>query len=199
MEVYFGHKIAFSLSFLWRKLDSMPDDPPGSQVFGMGIENCEGFLIAYPVGIKDTMPFNDPQAVIDGIHNALADDQALIEVKSGYARGRNHIYSIVKTKKQPSGVQYVLTMDVAGSDGAFHVQGFFDEVGITGQRDAMIYEMKRKDGSVGNDFTGWMADPYDANCQKEYLMNLSELEEYDSMFPSHPLTIAREIARKLPK
>jgi hypothetical protein len=42
---------------------------------------------------------------------------------------------------------------------------------------------------------GWNRDPYDETIKTGFLMNLSEQSEYDSMFPSHPLSLLRELAR----
>ena len=39
---------------------------------------------------------------------------------------------------------------------------------------------------------GWMKDPYDENIDLPYMMNLSEKEEYDKMFPEHPLSRLRK-------
>ena len=143
------------------------------------------------------MPFGNPQEVIQGIHMVLPDDQALIEVGSCDAATANTIYSIIKTKKQTSGVQYTLTMDIATKYGAIHLQGFFDEIGQTGLRDTMVFEKLQKEGVVTNGLEGWMADPYDLDNKKSYLMNLSEREEYDEMFPEHPLSVARSLIKGL--
>ena len=197
MKVDLGQNLSFTISDAWRQLKSMPEDPPGSKVFAMETENCQGFFMAFPTKGEQTMPFDNPQAVIDGIHDALTDNQALIEVKSDSIGKSRIIYSIVKSRKESSGVQYTLTMDIGTDHGAVRLQGFFDEVGATGVRDAVVYEMKRRNGAVDINFEGWMADPYDNDFQKPYLMNLSEHKEFDSMFPQHPLSIARAFAAKI--
>ena len=197
MNVQFGEKLGFTIDDSWQKLNTMPDDPPGTQAYGTATENSECFVLAFPLDIGQTMPFDNPQAVIDGIHSALADDQALIEVKAFSTEKSMIIYSIIKTRGQPTGVQYTLTMDVACQNGAFHIQGFFNETGMTGMRDATVYELKRRDGTVKEGFLGWVADPYDAGYHKTYLMNLSEREEYDTMFPAHPLSVARAFVKKV--
>ena len=197
MKIIFDNNVSIAINDSWQMLQSMPEDPPGTQVFGTATDNCECFFIAYPMGSQSTMPFDNPQEVIEGIHVALADDQALIEVNSGGTAETRTIYSIIKTKKQPAGVQYTLTMDVATQNGAIHLQGFFDEVGRTELRDTAVFEFMLRDGSVTNGFEGWMADPYDLNYQKPYLMNLSEREDYDEMFPAHPLSMARTFINEL--
>lgn len=196
MNIVFDNNVSLVIDDSWQSLKTMPKDPPGTHVFGKATENCKCFIIAHPISVQHTMPFGDPQKIINGVHAALADEQALIEVKSGSTEMGKIVYSIIKTKKQPSGVQYTLTMDMATKSGAVHIQGFFDEAGVTGRRDVIIYELERRNGNVTKDFEGWMIDPYDSSFRRGmYLMNLSELEKYDSMFPQHPLSVARAFIR----
>jgi hypothetical protein len=197
VKITFTDTLTLEINDAWQRLQSTPEDPPESQAYGTATENCQCFLLVFPLDVRQTMPFDNPREVIDGIHNALADDQALIEVKSGNVGENRRIYSIIKTRQQPAGVQYALALDIATRNGAIRVQGFFDESGVTGTRDTVIYEMKRRDGTVGDDFAGWAADPYDSDIQKPYLMNLSEREEFDAMFPQHPLSVARQFVREL--
>ena len=197
MKVDLTKTLNFTISDVWQRVESMPEDPPDSQVYVMETESCQGFFIVFPVGIEQTMPFDNPQAVIEGIHNTLADDQALIEVHSENTGQSRIIYSIIKTHQEPAEVQYTLTLNAATDKEAFHLQGFFDEVGMTGMRDSVVYEMKRKEGSVSDGLVGWMADPYDKDFHRQYMMNLSEREEYDSMFPEHPLSVARQFVREI--
>ena len=44
-----------------------------------------------------------------------------------------------------------------------------------------------------------MKDPYDENIDLPYMMNLSEKEEYDKMFPEHPLSRLRKYLADLEK
>ena len=56
----------------------------------------------------------------------------------------------------------------------------------------------RKDNpivNVNDPFEGWSKDPYDENITTGVLMNQSEKEEYDEMFPGFPLTMCREFVR----
>jgi len=39
---------------------------------------------------------------------------------------------------------------------------------------------------------GWMRDPYDDSIHLPYMMSLSESEEFDKMFPKHPLSRMRK-------
>ena len=86
------------------------------------------------------------------------------------------------------------------AQGALTVQGFFEENGATGVRDSTVYEMCRRDGTVGDaedPFRDWAKDPYDPEYTKGALMNLSEQEKYDEMFPDFPLSMCRELVRSI--
>ena len=128
----------------------------------------------------------------------MSERQGLIEVDTGKtASGADYIYSIVKTLKDPHGVQYTLTYQIVMADEAIHLQGFFDEIGTTGIRDTMIYELYRKEGKLSDNTAEWMQDPYDDGYMKGIRMNLSEKEEFDKSFPEHPLSMARELVTYL--
>ncbi len=72
------------------------------------------------------------------------------------------------------------------------------EGGVTGQRDAVVFELESRKNNVKlteNGVEGWTRYPYDETITEGFLMNLSEQIEYDSMFPTHPLSLLRECAR----
>lgn len=43
---------------------------------------------------------------------------------------------------------------------------------------------------------GWAHDPFD-HSTTGFVMNMSELPDFDEQFPSHPLTMARELLRNI--
>ena len=86
------------------------------------------------------------------------------------------------------------------SEHAVQVEGFFDEMGTTGARDAMVYAMLSKEGKVRvteSGIDGWNADPYDPDYMNGNRMNCSERKEYDKLFPEHPLSEMRRFVREL--
>ena len=177
----------------WQQVETMPEDPPGSTVIMKANEESQCMVLIYL--IEETMPFNNPQAVIDGIHNSIDDDQGLVEVEAPIPN--KCIYSIVKTKMEPSGVQYCLTLHFNLSGKHYNVTGFFSEQGITGKRDTVVYELARRDGIIKSGFEGWAFDPYDNNFNRGFLMNLSENRQFDEMFPLHPLSETRKFIKNL--
>lgn len=174
------------------KMNSMPDDPADSVAYGNECSTMTSFMLLFPISKEEAMPFGKPELIISGIHNSLADNQGLIEVNSGKTKnGTDFIYSIIKSKKQPSGIQYTLRGHFNYNGEPLEILAFFDEAGMTGQRDAVIFEIARRENIVDINMNGWMADPYSADYKKGLLMNLSEQREYDQHFPGHPLTELR--------
>ena len=185
-----------SIPAYYGEMKAQPDDPENAKVFAVCSEHTMCFIRIYTIEEGAAMPLNQ-DAVIQGIHDCLAENQGLIQVECG----KNYIYSIVKTHRgEMGGVQYTLTLDMKSDGCILHVQGFFDEDGMTGIRDTMVLELCHREGLVGKEddfFYGWMSDPYDANYKRGLLMNLSEREEYDEMFPDFPLSLCSELARTL--
>lgn len=91
------------------------------------------------------------------------------------------------------GLQYGLTLDADAGGYAIHAQGFFDEGPMTGIRAAATYSLLRDKGIVDADMSNWAADPYDSTIRQGYLANMGESQEFDELFPEHPLTLARDM------
>lgn len=193
-----GNKgLMISIPECYQRVDSMPDDLEGSVSLMAQTESALCLVTLQEAAPAEVMPFDDPQSVINGIHECLGDDQGLIEVKSGGVDGDRWIYSIVKTLKNldiPEGVQYTLTIDKEYGDDAIHAQGFFDEVGTTGLRDSFVFQQFANTNGFDEANAAWSSDPHDANYDHGILRNKSELDKFDAMFPTHPLTMARELA-----
>ena len=143
------------------------------------------------------MPYEDENAVVAGIHGALGDSQGLVEVKSGTTKNQyRYIYSIVKSKLEPSGMEYILTLHIDMNDYTINIQSYFDEAGMTGLRDTAIMNKMLNEGKITPpNMDGWFRDPYDENYKKGLLMNMSECVEYDAMFPQHPLSEMRNLIK----
>lgn len=185
---------AISLPDYWQELQSLPDDPPGTRVVGQQTEVSEAMVLVSPIGDQGYFMPIDQQAVLQGMRPALAQSgSGLVEADTGTTTsGEPFVYTIVKGRMDPSGVQYTLTLHAQLPE-RIQIQGFFSERGVTGAREAAVLELKRRDGTVTLGevgLEGWMRDPYDPSV-KGFLMNLAETHEYDPMFPGHPLTQAR--------
>ena len=188
----------FSVPGRYQQIDSEPDDPEGSIPLITRTEQAMCFVIAHHIDDSDAMPY-EQETVINAVHGFLQDSQGIIEAESGKLEGKPFVYSIVKNLNTDEdicpGVQYILAMDIAAERGATHFQGQFNEIGTTGMRDSLVFELCRREGlasTTENGFEGWSADPYDPNRTEGALMNLSEAKAFDAMFPEHPLSMARK-------
>ena len=185
----------------YQQVASAPGDPQGSISFMKKTDLAVCLAQYYAIPADMAMPFNSTKEVIDGIHQALGPNQGLIEVMSGVTpAGKKYIFTIVKTGNRPNlpGVQYCLTLQIGFfASRVFYVQGFFDETGFAGDRDASVYAILQNDGKVGPNGEGWVCDPYDPEYKQGLLMNLSEKTDYDGIFPTHALTEARKLATQI--
>ena len=175
--------------------------PPECVAFFTQTPSANCAVQLQPSGRDECMPFDEPQVVIDGIHGALGEKQGLVDVKAGSEKQGRFIYSIVKSQNEPSGMLYILTMDLEVSTHYVRLQGWFNEAGTTGIRDSTVFAMRLK--SNLSDFEriheGWVQDPYDKDFVRGALMNESEKEEFDEAFPDHPLSVARRFASDIVK
>ena len=185
----------------YKKVKSMPNDPPRSISYGLETEGAQVLLTVCPGIREQSKNFENTQMVITGIHDALENDQGLIEVNAGETKAsRKYIYSIVKTVIPEHGVQYCLIMDICYDDFVITLKGFFGENGITGVRDSAVFEFMRKENRIiltESGVTGWSRDPYDPAYTRGIPMNCSESVEYDELFPTHPLSEARRFIQTI--
>ena len=190
-------KSLLNLPMEYKVIEKLPEDPMYSVNYGNNTSNCVSIIHSFPMSAKRTMVYYNVQKIISGIHQSLGENQALIEVNAGKtSQNRQYVYSIVKTLERPSGVQYFMLMHVSYEDIAININGFFVETGITGTRDTMIWELACRQGIVSfKDKSKWMFDPYDKSFNRPYMMNLSEKEEYDELFPDHPLSQCRKFVK----
>ena len=179
----------------YRRLRTLPMDPPESAGYGLEKENAVISLLFSPIDAADAMPFDYPQAVIEGTREALDETQGLVEVGSGKTgAGRKFIYSIVKEAAEDGTVDYTLTLHLAYADRALSVHGFYDETsGVS--RESSVWAMKRKREDAG----AWSADPYDPEYKLGFLRTRAEDREADAFFPDHPLSLLRNFVEFVTK
>lgn len=177
----------------YQKLKTQPGDPSHCTNYGKQTDSALCYVSVFLVNSNEAMDFNDRDGLIEGIHGALAENQALIEVGAGSKGLIQYIYSIVKTLTE-NGVLYTLLIHNNYVSHVVAVRGFFEEYGITGIRDATVFELYRREHP---DFgpEEWAYDPYDANSQAKFKMIVSEQEKYDELFPDHPLSQCRELVK----
>ena len=203
-----GKKETLTLPPQYQKLkQKFPEEigiPKNAVGYGMRTGAASCLLISYPVTEEASMPFGNPQWVIDALHQSMGENEGLIEVVSGMtASGRPYIYDIIKHRiaadnnGYPRGVEYTFNINVRMENSIQFINGSFMEEGTTGIRDSicMAIYSQGKNQSVEEMLKDWFQDPYDPAFHKGFLMNQSERSEFDVNFPSHPLSEARALAR----
>jgi hypothetical protein len=127
---------------------------------------------------------------------AAAVGAAIIEVNITTLDGCLALRQIFKFPQQPHGMTYLGSLHLPFRDFNFMVKVQCHEWGLTGVRDSVILNEAWADGRVPSDaggLHGWMHDPYDPALNNGFHYNLSEASEYDSRFPTHPLTRLRSV------
>lgn len=188
----------------WQPLRSLPDDPPNTQVFGFKYsDGVSGLLMMHTIAPEELMPL-DSQKLIDDLRAGpeVSNGQAgFIGVDvSRTASGNPYVYSLMKIPGDHGGVHYNLTLHLIG-DHPMQIRGHFDQGGLTGTREAVVYEMARRQSMIHDPTTddptgGWAHDPFDYSTHG-FVMNMSELPDFDEQFPGHPLSLARELLRNI--
>lgn len=188
---------SFSIPGDFLKAKPLPDDPPGSIVFEKDTPDATNILIFFFIGKSEALPFDDRDGLIDSLHHCLGENQGIVAVGTGKTdAGVSFVFTIVKNLKQPSGVQYILTLQMDFDSMVLNLQGYFDEEGVTGTRDAAVYEYAMREGIISSqDKSKWCADPYSPDFRSGALLNLAEQEEFDDSFPTHPLSELRRFVK----
>lgn len=196
-EIIIGD-IQITIPASFAKLNRLPDDPPDMVAYATQTEQSTCMMFLQPIGIEYAMPYDEPQAVINEIHQTLSDDQGLIEVATATTNtGRNTIWSIVKTSSPTACTQYALTMHIDWHSFTLQVQAFANEARVAGIREAQVHEFARRQGWIDSNGHGWSQDPYDAEYHHGALMNISENDQFDNSFPNHPLSVIRRLTATL--
>ena len=181
----------------WQPFRTLPSDPADARSIGYKFtDGTIGVVTIHATPPEVALPL-DQQEVIDCLRGS--PDAGLIDV--GLARtssGVPYIYSLMKIRQEPSGIQYNLTLQLSG-ERRLQIQGNFIEGDVTGMREAFVYEMATRRNMLSepteDDPTGgWAHDPFD-HSTAGFVMNMSELPDFDDQFPSHPLSMARELLR----
>lgn len=182
----------------------LPNEIPKPN-YGCGIhtEACHAIIFSWILRDWTPMDYDSVQSVIDDLHENLDENRGIIEVENGITKnGYKYIYNITKMKNESGfGVSYILNMNIKVKDKDYFINGSYDEEGMTGMRDAIGMELftrqlkeQRPNADVSFEIirNSFYCDPYDNDFKKGFLMNASEKESMDSLFPEHPLSQVRK-------
>lgn len=169
--------------------------PKDAEIYGFDINNTSATVVCFPVTETASMPFDDNKAIVAEYYEHMDGNIELIRVDNGKTEsGKRYVYSIRKMQDSEQRlftetIIYLLNLNVETETGILFYQGSFEENGFRGERDATIFELFARNG--GNE-AEWLFDPC-GQSKKGILMNRSEEETYDAMFPDHPLSRIREL------
>ncbi len=176
----------------------LPEDAFGYEMVN---EGANALIVCFDVDESVSMPFDDNEKIIRNMHEMKNPNEGLVEVNSGETKsGAKYVYVILKhAMMQEDGVfvgtEYTMNVNVRLGSAIKFLNASFMEQGTTGMRDAVVYELLRRDGRVGENMEGWSIDPYDESYTEGFLMNASESALYDEMFPLHPLSAERQLIK----
>ena len=186
-----------------RDIPEVPGLPKDAQWFGMRTERTSALLVCFPVSREASMPFDDPERIIREQHRDMSDNEGLIEVKNDVTKkGRRYVYEIFKHHMPsedglPRGNEYTLNINIEFEHTIQFINSSFSECGLTGERDAFGWEVyaRANNNDMDKVMETWQEDPYDPDYKRGFLMNRSEQESFDELFPWHPLSEARRFMR----
>ena len=148
---------------------------------------------------------DDTELEIQNFYRKLSYESggAIIEVKKIKIGSFDTIKTILKFPKQPSGMVYIGSYTIPFKNLSYVVKVVCVEQGMTGIRDSAVLQIMMTNGTVKIDneeegrLKGWMRDPYDDSINLPFMMNLSESEKFDDMFPNHPLSRLRKYLKHI--
>ncbi len=135
----------------------------------------------------------DKISALRGVYRtALGESGGLVEVERIAVAGFAAVQAVFKIPQSPTGMTYVAAITIPFRDCSFVIKWQCPEFGMTGARDATVFALVAPpfDETTGEPI-GWARDPYDSSHQARGLRNRSDDPEWDSMFPSHPLSRLR--------
>ena len=122
----------------------------------------------------------------------------MIQVDTLMVDGFRAIKTIFKIPQQPTGMTYIGSITVPFRDFSYVVKIQCPEPGITGIRDAVIFDREVINSLEDESFfDNWSQDPYDASIKSPLMRNRAESEEYDALFPDHPLSRTRSFLNQI--
>jgi hypothetical protein len=133
----------------------------------------------------------------------IAERQAagLLEVSSHIGPATSSITYLYKRLKVPA-LTFHGVIVTRFATGTWMWMMIAAERGVTGLREASVVERLLASGQLALETfeSSWARDPYDSSYQgvdRSTLRNSSDAEEYDTLFPDHPLSKVRRELRRL--
>jgi len=122
----------------------------------------------------------------------------VIEIDTVVVDGITAIRTLFKIAQEPAGRTYLGALTLPFQRFSYVLKVQCEERGITGMRDTLVLTNLMQSGETSIDaatgaLAGWLDDPYDRHEAGPMTRNRSERPEFDSQFPDHPLSRARNV------
>ena len=150
------------------------------------------YVVLSKTTMEAVISFDDKHVLISALHSTMDLYRGLIEVENGItAKGRKYIYYIIKALMgdQRQYMSYYAVINIEYQDKILQVLGTFLYRHDQDYRDNAIHDKFIKTFPEED----WEEDPYDKDFKFGLLKNHGEDEEYDFLFPEHPLSQARKL------
>ncbi|MFT6151823.1 MAG: hypothetical protein ACJAY9_001219 [Flavobacteriales bacterium] len=147
---------------------------------------------------KPDLPYLDEIDVVREFYRKelSANKGGLIEVNIKDINSYKMIKTLFKISQEPVGISYLASLSFPFKNYSFVIKIQSLEYGMTGVREAEITDSLLQNNELTlfeESYLEWARDPYRKNFNEGLLMNLSEKEIYDSIYPNHALSKARKI------
>ena len=151
---------------------------------------------------KNALDYKNKEELIKRIESSIGSDSddAIIEVENGKTiDGYDYIYYIIKNAK-PEGMleyklSYYLRLHLFYKGEIVQVEGLFEEINMTGAREALASVLAEKCGIVtitDSGLEGWF-EPFNVEKNTKIKRNVGERRGFDALVPYNPLSQAREL------
>lgn len=162
--------------------------PSGSASLSFQKEQTMAYILFIPMSIAHAMPRHALDTVIAKNREGLAENEGLVDAGEGKSdSGEDMVYVIEKRREADDTVTYLLYCHYFKEDQVIHIQGYFNAAAAE-ERETEVRKVMEKEGIP---VEPWCHDPFDSSVSDGFLMNQSEQENFDGMFPYHPLTMCR--------
>lgn len=171
--------------------------------FGKSTYGMRALLITWPVNENESMSLTDRDQIIENIRTEDAPNQGLIDVRCGVTpKGNRYAYIIRKLYfadeegNRVSPTQYTLGLNIR-IDGKIHfIDSSFGPSEEFGDiRRSALDIMKCGSRDLKLTAEEWSHDPFDPEIKEGFLMDWTEDEKYDDLFPYSPLSELRAFVR----
>lgn len=202
-------KVPFEVPDSFRnKLNQPIKEIPGwgkRQYVGFGKKTfaMNALLITWPVSENESMSLTNRDNIIENIRTEHADNQGLVDVKCGITpKGNRYAYIIRKMCSMDEDgnrlwpTQYLLALNIR-IDGRIHFidSSFGPSEELGDIRKSVLNIMQRGSRDLKLTTDQWEKDPFDRNIRDGFLMDWTESEKYDELFPYSPLSELRSFVR----